>query len=216
MRATTSALAVLVAAGMSASAFGDYSIVQQSAAARTYTGFQIDFDQPGDPGGLGDFNPIDGSFWQATHGITFEAGVGGGGGVEYYNDFYLWGLGEDKSHSGAFGTFLTFDSDIREISFQAWDGSGPPSGFGGGMGVILMDDGVEVAFDIVTPAWGGLGNTWYNITTTGSDRFDEIRLINFGFSDGVFTDNYSWNVPAPGALGLMALAGVGSRRRRRR
>jgi hypothetical protein len=185
-------------------------IITQGASAPQYSGYQIDFDQPGDPVGA-----IVGDEWQASHGITLMSGVGDGGVVDDWDSVYgPWGLGDAMSHWGSFGTFLSFDYDVQEMSFQVWNNGTDP--FWGGIGVYLFNDGNEVAFLGTIPAWAGEGDSWFNITTTDGDAFDEVRIIDWDFSSlGIFTDNYSWNqVPSPGALALLSLAGIVARRRR--
>ena len=49
---------------------------------------------------------------------------------------------------------MTFDSDLSD--FGRVDPSGPPSPIGGGLGVFVFDDGVEVTNMFGEPAWGGL------------------------------------------------------------
>ena len=67
--------------------------------------------------------------------------------------------------------------------------------------MYLFNDGVQVA-DITmgdpfgvstTPAWGGIGDTWFDITGTDGDVFDEIRVLGFGFSPTTFMDDITWN-----------------------
>ncbi|MCA9296893.1 MAG: hypothetical protein KC983_10250, partial [Phycisphaerales bacterium] len=127
-----------------------------------------------------------------------------------------WGLGDGNSFYGNFGVFMTFDNDVSEFSLEVWDPSGPPSPIGGGLFVVVLNDGVEVASGGYTPAWGGLGDSWFDITTTGGMVFDEVRILGFGFQPTTFVDNLSWNeVPAPGALAMLGVAAIGARRRRR-
>jgi hypothetical protein len=69
------------------------------------------------------------------------------------------------------------------------------------MFVVLLNDGVEVSFNIVDPAFGGAGDSWFNITTDGGDVFDEVRFVGAGFAGPLtIMGQASWNVvPAPGA-----------------
>lgn len=192
--------------------FGAVTVVQQAAPAPTYS-TTLNFDEPGGPaaGSSAALNA-----WSASHSITVaDAGVGGGVFIDNFNAAIPW-LPNNNTAYGAFGLFWTFGVDMTEMSFQAWDTSGPPSPFGGGMGVGLFNDGVEVGFIVFEPAWGGIGNTWYNITTDGGSVFDEVRVLGFGFSPETFMDNMSWNaVPGPGGLAMIAVTGLLRSRRRR-
>ena len=123
-------------------------------------------------------------------------------------------VGTGNSFFGNFGVFMTLDTDVTEMSLQVWDPSGGPPF--GGMAVVLFDDGNQVSWTDHTPAWGGVGDEWFDITTDGGDVFDEIRLVGFGFDPTTFMDNVSWNViPEPTSLAIFGLMGVTVLRRRR-
>ncbi|GJM19112.1 MAG: hypothetical protein DHS20C14_13250 [Phycisphaeraceae bacterium] len=190
------------------SAMGSITITQGSSAA-TY-GTTLNFDEVGGPTGAVATNAF------ASFGVTeLQAGDS----APFVGDFSTtpgqsW-LGTGNAFFGNFGVFMTMDSDLSEMSFQAWDPSGAPSPFGGGMGIFVFDDGVEVANAFVTPAWGGIGDTWFDITTSGGMVFDEVRILGFGFGPTTYADNFSWTaIPAPGSFALLGLAGVAVRRRR--
>ena len=210
-RQTTTVAAIGIAAIVGSPALGGYTITQGSSAP-TYTGFSLNFDEPGGPTGL-----VSATAWQASHGITIDAGDGAPQ-VDNWDIVHAagWGLGDDNSFFGNFGVFMTFDSDLTEMSIEVWDPSGPPSPFGGGLLIALFNDGVQVSSATVTPAWGSFGDSWFNLTTDGGDRFDEVRILGFGFEPTTYADNISWNVPAPGSLALLALAGIVGRRRSRK
>ncbi len=212
-RQTTTLAAMGIAAIVGSPALGGYAITQGTTAP-TYTGFTLNFDEPGGPTGL-----ISPTFWQASHGITIDAGDGAPQ-VDNWDIVHAagWGLGDNNSFFGSFGVFMTFDNDLTEMSIEVWDPSGPPSPLGGGLGVFLFNDGVQVAAASVEPAWGGLGDSWFDLTTDGGDVFDEVRILGFGFDPSTYADNLSWNtvVPAPGSIALLALAGVVGRRRNRK
>lgn len=191
-------------------ASADYVITQQAAPAPTYS-TTLNFDEVGGPTGNAALDA-----WSVSHGISVaDTGVGGGVVVGDFSGALPW-LPTNNAAAGAFGLFWTFESAMSEMSFQAWDPSGPPSPFGGGMAIVLLSGGAEVAVDIFTPSWGGVGDTWYNITTSGGMVFDEVRVLGFGFSPETVMDNMSWNViPGPGGLMMLAFSGMIATRRRR-
>src|SRR3546814_9914877 len=65
-------------------------------------------------------------------------------------------------------------SDLA-FSIQAWDPSGPPSPFGGGLGVFVFDDGVEVGSGFFTPAWGEIGRA--HVLTPVTNAHIVCRLL---------------------------------------
>ncbi len=186
-------------------------VVTQGTSAPTYTDFTLDFDEPGGPTGV-----VDPGAWSVSHGITeLQAGDGVPQVDDWTGIFGPW-VGTANSFYGNFGVFMTLDTDVTEMSLQVWDPSGPPGPFGGGLYVFLFDDGVEVSSTEHTPAWGDVGDEWFDITTDGGDVFDEVRILGFGFSPTTFVDNLSWNViPEPTSLALFGLVGVAALRRRR-
>ena len=209
-RQTTTAAAMAIAAIVGSPALGGYTITQGSSA-NIYTDFTLNFDEPGTPTGI-----VSTTEWLGSHNITMDAGDGVPQ-VDNWNVAHLapW-LPDNNSFYGNFGVFMTFEGDLVSMSLEAWDPAGPPTPFGGGMGVFLFSDGVEVASAFVTPAWGGIGDTWFDLTTDGGDTFDEVRILGFGFPSTTYVDNMSWNLPAPGSFALLALAGAVGRRRSRK
>jgi len=204
------ASACLLACATTASAA--ITITQQSAAAPTYSN-ALTFDEPGTPTGL-----VGHDYWQSSHGFTVTDGVNPNATV--VNDFtgsQPW-IGTGNSMEGNFGIFMTFDNDVSAMSFQAWDPSGEPDFFGNGLTVVVTDAADNtLAFEQFTGAWGGVGDTWINITTTDGDSFAKASIFNNSFAPLTYIDNFSFNnVPTPGALALLGLAGVTSRRRRSR
>jgi hypothetical protein len=194
--------------GTAAAAHGGVTIVQ-GPTAPSYA-MNLNFDEAGGPTGK-----VEPTAWLATYGITIEAGTG----TEFVDDFDDanggWGLGDGNSFFGNFGVFMTFTDDLTEMSFDAWDPSGPQTPFGGGLGVFVLNDGVEVANAFVTPAWGGVGDPAFNITTDGGMVFDEVRVLGYGFAPTTYVDNLSWNVvPAPGCIAMLGTAFLLGRRRR--
>jgi hypothetical protein len=180
--------------------------ITQGASGATY-GTTLNFDEPGTPTGI---VPID--TWA---GIGLERMEAGDGQSQVFDPTEPW-IGSGNSFLGVFGVFMTFSTDLTSFSGQVWDPSGPPTFIGGGFGVFVFNDGVEVGFYSGEPAWGGLGDSWIDVTATDGMVFDEVRILGFGFFPTTYVDNLSWNaVPAPGSLALLGLAGFATGRRRR-
>lgn len=210
MARQTLAVAAVAIAMISAPALASYTITQQFDPAPTYS-TTLNFDEPGGPTGLVPQNQFAGIGISNFQSGTSDQSIGDNTALDP-------ALPSNNTAFMNFGMFLTFSQDLTEFSFQGWDPSGPPSFFGGGAALLLYNNGAEVANLIqITPAWGGFGNSWYNITTSGGMTFDEVRFLGFGFVPTTVIDNLSWNaVPEPGSVALFALTGVGLLLRRRR
>lgn len=206
------AIAIAFAA-TSSPAIAAIVVTQSAAPAPTYT-TTLNFDEPAGPTGVN----VPNNSWAASHNIpVFQSGEGG----NFVGDNSADTAQGTNSYAGPFGVFMNFGNDLTSMSFQAWDTSGPPSFFGGGMGVFLINDGDEnnpVFAQLFTPNYGGFGGgSWFNITTTAGTVFDEVRVLGFGFSPTTWVDNLSWNaVPEPTSLAMLAMAGLGVLARRRR
>jgi len=121
-----------------------------------------------------------------------------------------------NSYYGPYGVNIKFSQDLASLSFQGWDSSGPPTFFGGGALAVAFDNGTQVGFVSVTPAWSGAGKSWYNITTDGGSVFDEIAFYGNGNFPESVVDNLSWTVaPEPSSVALLSVASIGVLRRRR-
>lgn len=182
--------------------------ITQGTSAPTYSHL-LTFDEPGAATGV---NVAANSY--AAYGL---ASIISGEGSNYVGDNSpATGFNTTNSFYGPFGVFMEFGQDLSSASLQVWDSSGPSSPFGGGAAIAAFKDGNEVASLFFDPAFAGIGDEWFNITTSGGDTFDEIRVLGFGFPADTYVDNVSWNVaPAPGAFALLGVAGlVGGRRRR--
>ncbi len=186
----------------------DITITQGTTAGSYAT--TLNFDEIGGPTGV-----VSTDAWASLGISELQAGDG----VPQVGDFDTlnggWGLGDGNVFFGNFGVFITFDSDLTEFSTQVWDPSGPPGIFGG-LNFIVFNDGVEVGNHFTTPAWGGLGDEWFDVTTSGGMVFDEVRILGFGFLPQTHVDNLSWNaVPSPSALALLGFGAMTLPRRRR-
>ena len=200
------------AAVIAAPALASVTVTQQAAPAPTYATL-LNFDEPGGATGAN----VPNSSWSAAPWYipTLQSGEG----TNFVGDNSASTGQGTNSYYGPYGVFINFGQDLTEISFQAWDSSGPPSPFGGGMIVALINDGNEgspVFVQSYTPAYGGAGNSWFNITTAGGTVFDEVRVLGNGFFPQTYMDNISWNaVPEPTSLALLGLGGLALIRRRR-
>jgi hypothetical protein len=203
-------LAVSGAALVATPALGGYN-VSLSDTATTYSGYTLNFDEVGGPTGN-----VGADAWLASHGMILDSGVGGGGNVDDWAALQGWPLGDGLSWVGPFGAFMTFDYDLTGFAAQHWDPSGTGGPFGGGFAVVIFDDGIEKGFHFFDAAWGGIGDTWVDISADGGDVFDEVRILGFGSIPETYLDNMSWDqVPAPGSLALLTVAGAVASRRRR-
>lgn len=212
IRYTTTAAALGALALVTLPASAAVTITQQSAPAPTYSTL-LTFDEPGAPTGI-----VADNYWQPGYGITsMTDGVNGPAvGIDDLSAFYPW-VNTGNVVNGNFGIYITFDQAVTAMSFQAWDPSGSPSPFGGGMNIYLTDinDNIIEALSF-TGAWGGIGDEWFDITTSGGTTFQKVVIFNNSFDPYTFIDNVSWNnVPAPGSFALIAVAGLVGRKRRR-
>lgn len=202
------------AATTAAPAMAGYTISVGSDPAPTY-GTTLNFDEAGGPTGVG----IASDAWQASKGISSMLAGDSNNTVGNFSTTPGFGwLPDSNVFAGNFGIFMNFDNDLTEFSAQVWDNAGPASFFSGGMLVVLRNNGVEVgSLFVENPAYGGVGDSWFNITTDSGSTFDEVAFVGFAFvSPLTIMDNASWNVvPAPGAFALMGLGGLAATRRRR-
>jgi len=213
MRISTITLATIVAAGTSSAAFADYTITQSSTQTQ-YAGHFITFDEPGVPTGA-TVDPL--LFYQASDGIVFSSNSPPSLIVDDWDalDGIAGGNGTGNSIQGGFGIRLNFDTPIVELDFQGWAPGSPAPPFGG-INVLLFLGGDQVgSYSGISP-FGTDVDSWFNIVATGGDTFDEVVFFNGAFNSfSSYMDNVSWNVPAPGALALLGVAGLFGIRRRR-
>lgn len=216
MRKTgVSAAAVIAATVFVSHAGAAITITQSASAAPTYT-TQLNFDAPGSPTGTG----IPSNSFAAWGISNFGTGDNPNAiNVDQVNTTPGFGwLGTGNVAFGAWGLFVNFSNQLTEFSGQYWDDSGPASFSGGGAMVVVAKGGVEVGnFFVSAPSFNPVGKSWFNITTTDGDTFDEVRFVGFGFFPTAYVDNLSWNaqIPAPSSLGLLAIGGLAAARRRR-
>jgi len=198
-------------AAMSTPASAAIVVTQSAAAAPTYS-TTLNFDEPAGPTGAN----VPTNAWTASHGITsFTSGEGS----NFVGDNSAATGQGTNSYFAPFGVIINFGSDLSQMSFQGWDNGGPGGPFGGGAVISVLDNGTEVGSLFITnPAFGGAGDSWFNITTNAGTVFDEVRFFGFAFGfPNSYVDNLSWNVvPEPTSLSLLAFAGVGILARRRR
>ncbi len=191
--------------------YANATVTISQAAMPTAYSTSLNFDEPGGPTGVG--LPSDAFL---ANGIT-ALNAGDGNNVVQDNTAGQPWVGTGNSFFGNFGVFATFANDLTEFSANVWDPSGPPGPIGGGLGVFVFDDGVEVASAFLEPAWGGLGLPAIDVTTSGGMVFDEVRMLGFGFDPTTYADDLSWNVvPEPSSSTLifcLALVGWFARRR---
>ncbi len=213
MRQTSVIAAAALAAGALASAANaGFSYIQSTSAQPTY-GHVLNFDAPGSPTGAcaGD------AF--ASFGVSsLVTGTDPGAYVSQVNATpgYGW-LGTGNVASGAYGLYMKFSGQVSQLSVQYWDDSGPGSFTGGGAALVLSKGGVQVDFYYIqNPAFGPAGKSWFNITTSGGDTFDQIDFVGYGFPANAFIDNVSWTeIPTPASAALLAFGGTLIARRRR-
>lgn len=205
---TTLALALATS-----SAFGAYTITQGTSAP-TY-GTTITFDEPGVPVG----ENIDPFTYYADDGITFSSGAGFVMVSDYdATEFIAGGNGDGNQIGTGFSLVMLFEDGATEASWQGWAPGSPNPPFGG-INVFLLNDGEQVGDYSGSSPFGGVGDEWFNVTTSDGDTFDEIRFFNGAFNSfNTYADNVSFNVvPEPSSLvlcGLASLVGLALRRRR--
>lgn len=206
----TMLLTASAALAVATAAHAGYTFTQSAAQTPTY-GTQLNFDAPGTPTGV-----VNANYWQADYGLSIFTGADVTSSfIGNFNSSFPW-LPNNNACAGAFGIYLSFDQAVTNLSFQAWSNAGPPTFMGGGLRVLLLDSNFDVIDgNIYTPAWGGVGNSWFNISATGTSTFSFVLIEGNSSTAETIIDNLSWNtVPAPGAAALLVLGLAGSRRRR--
>ncbi|MBX3373845.1 MAG: hypothetical protein KF817_08415 [Phycisphaeraceae bacterium] len=204
--------ASLIMTTSTASASYSFSVTQTSEPAPQYANL-VTFDEPGTPTGWVPFG-----LYQSVGFNMASTDDPSGFNIGDVSDAFPW-LGTGNVAYASSGLLLRFHhGGARRVSFQGWGDAGPAGPFGGFLVWILDEEGnVLSEYDTFTPAWDGLGNTWYNIAAYGSARVQYLLISNKGDEAGdTYIDNLSWSlVPAPGAFALFAVAGLARARRRR-
>lgn len=186
--------------------------ITQGTSAPTYA-TTLNFDEAGGPLGS-----VAATAWTGVGIARLESGSDASTTVTTMTSTPGFGwLGTGNVAYAPWGVFITFQNDVTGFSTRYWDSSGPGGPFGGGAVAVALRDGVEVANVFVSnPAYGGVGNPWFNFATTGGDTFDEVRFVGFGFFPEAYIDDLSWTaVPAPAGGAALAMASVLIARRRR-
>lgn len=210
LKASMAAAAVAITMSAAPAAHAGYSIVQ-GASAPTYANTVV-FNSP-----VGNNLPT--NTW-AAQGISSVVGYDTGfASVTNMNPANPWAPNTNVLYS-PWGLEITFDQQVTSVSFRGWGNGGTPGPFGGGTFVTLKQNNTDLFGAGFNAAWGGVGNEWFNVTTTAGSTFNRIVFSSnlFAGLPQQFISQMSWTtaVPAPGAMALLGLAGVvGSRRRRR-
>jgi hypothetical protein len=206
----------MIAVGTLAAAAGaslaGFTVTGSSTPAPTYS-TTLNFDEGGVPVGTAIAADTFASF-----GVSSLTAGDGFNRIDNFSSMPGFGwLPDSNAFIGGFGVFMNFDTDLTAMSAQVWDNAGPPLPFGGGMFVVLLNDGVEVSFNVVDPAFGGVGDSWFNIVADNGDVFDEVRFVGNAFAGPLtILGQASWEVvPAPGALAGLGLAGLVAAGRKR-
>lgn len=204
-------VAAVVALAGSGSAQAGVTITQGSSAPTYAT--TLNFDEVGGPLGT-----VPATAWTSLGIARFEGGAAASTTITTMSSQPGFGwLGSGNVAYAPWGAFITFQNDLTSFSARYWDSSGPGGPFGGGAAALAFRDGVQVAsLGVSSPAYGGVGNPWFNFATTGGDTFDEVRLVGFGFFPEAYLDDLSWTaVPSPAGGAVLAMAGALIARRRR-
>lgn len=205
----TSTCALVVAATANAG----YTVAQTNAAAPTYAN-TLNFDEAGGPTGV-----VPANGWTSYGLTTLRDQNAGTGYVAPGSSIYPWMTNTTNVMYGTFGIEIVFETAVTDLSFQLWTNGGNPSPFGGGSYFYADNDDAGNPFNLgngFNGAWGGIGNSWFDIHATGGDSIKRLFIVvnTFGFPEAML-DNLSWNtVPGPGAAALLALGLAGRSRRR--
>lgn len=195
---------------LASSANAGFAFTQTTAQAPTY-GSTLNFDEANGP--TGQVGPAG---WQ-SHGISsmFD-GSNNSTYVADFSDNAPW-VNSGNAAYGNYGIFINFETAVDALSVQAWDPSGPPTMMGGGIYVYVLDDNGDIIDAMgFTPAWGGIGKTWYNVVGTGGSTFKHFYISGNSFFPETYIDNLSWNtVPGPGGIAMFGIAALCRGRRRR-
>lgn len=204
--------AALTAAGaLASSAMAGVTITNPASAPAPYS-MTLNFDEPGGPTG-----DVTGNEWTDICITSLVSGSGAQAVANLSGNPGFGWLPNNNVFYAPFGAYLNFSQPLTAFACQYWDSSGPATFTGGGAAVIALSGGEEVGSVFLdNPAFGGVGNSWFNIVAAPGMTFDEVRLVGFGFFPEAYVDNISFNkIPTPGASALFALGGVALMRRRR-
>lgn len=146
-----------------------------------------------------------------------DSGAGGAEGNDnpWFRDIEMGAAGVD------FFAGSWIDGGGGGIDFQSYNGSGwQGGGLGAGLSIDWLSNTVTLSFELATLGVSGGDTIGFEIATTGGENGNPATDLMNGNS-GTWGSGSSFNgllsytvVPAPGAVSLLAMAGLFARRRR--
>ncbi len=199
-------LSVVAATALSPMAFGAFTTTQSDTQTIFGSGSE-DFETSGwsDPGIADVFSIVE------IGGVQQRVAA-------EYGDWWT-ADGDDLEARPAADAFINiigieFVDDIQQLNLQVFSEGGQPPW--GGTILDFFLDGNFVGNTSFYAAWtDNTQGEWVTIGGTANEVFDEVRIYHYVGGDTAYIDNMTWqSVPTPGALALLGLAGVLTRRHR--